>query len=191
MKRITNILTLFTIALFSVSCSNDDNSEDTPAGGDHTYDVSITNGFLAGTDLTGTISNEDFSGMYFDYDGTRVLSLSLGVTASNTSFGGAIVLDNGQSSSLLNDEYDTESGGSTLSVSLTNNGQPLTFVSTSGSCSVSDLQPYGVQGVGIGGATYKLTFTGTFKQANFDGLEEDAPIIQMSGTLHIKKLITD
>lgn len=190
MKNLKNIFAvLFTLALFT-SCSSDD-GESTPVGGDHSYAISITDGFLAETTLSGSVPNEDFSGMYFDYEGSRILNLTLGSTASDFNAGGAVVLTNGQSSSQLNDQYDPESGGSTLLIMFKKDGQSYSFVSTSGSCTVSNLQTYGVQGIGIGGASYKLNFSGSFRQANYDGLDEDAPLVQMGGTLDIKKLVTD
>lgn len=188
MKQLKNIFTvLFATAVFA-SCSSDDNSGDNPVGGDHTYEVSITGGdILTGTNLSGTVSNEDFQGMYFDYGDTTAYSLSLGTTISDFYAGGAVVLANGQSSSQLNAEADTESGGSSLMITFSQNGQSYTFVSTSGNCTVSNLQTYGVTG-GIGGASYKLTFTGTFREENFDGPDEDKPLVQMNGTLDIKKV---
>ncbi len=192
MKNFKSIITLFIAIAFLSSCSSDDNSGgNNPVGGDHTYDISITSGILSGTELEGTVANEDFSGMYFDYQGTKVLNISLGSVASGFNAGGAVVLMNGQSTSQLNDEYDVDSGGSTLIFTFKKDGQDYSFSSISGSCSVSNLQTYGVQGVGVGGASYKLNFSGSFKQANYDGLDEDAPIVQMNGILDIKRLIID
>src|SRR5690606_27433977 len=98
-----------------VSCSGDDNSGDdnNPTGGDHTYSISITDGILAGTSLSGSLPNEDFVGMYYDYDGTSVLSLTLGTVMTDAMVGGAVIMPNGGMTSTLNDEFNTDSGSST------------------------------------------------------------------------------
>ncbi len=189
MKQLKNIFTVFfAVALFA-SCSSDDN---VATGGDHTYSISITGGdILSGTSLSGSLPNEDYYGMYYDYDGTPVLSLTLGTVMADFMIGGSIIMPNGGMTSTLNDEYNTDSGSSTLMVTFKKDGVSYTFGSTSGNCTVSNLQTYGMQGIGIGGASYKLNFSGTFRQENFDGADEDKPLVQMNGTIDIKKLVTN
>lgn len=190
MKQLKNIFTVFFVMAVFASCSSDDNSGDNvDTGGDHTYSISITGGdILSGSSLSGSLPNEDFMGMYYDYDGTPVLSLTLGTVMTDFMIGGAIIMPNGGMTSTLNDEYNTDSGSSTLMVTFKKDAVSYTFVSTSGNCTVSNLQTYGVS-AGIGGASYKLNFSGTFRQENFEGNEEDAPIVQMSGNIDIKKLL--
>ena len=192
MKQLKNIFTVFFALTIFVSCSGDDSpGDDSSAGGDHTYSISITvNNILSGTSLSGSLPNEDYAGMYFNYEGTTTLSLGLGTGTSDFILGGAVVLTNGQMTSPLSDEYDADSGSSTLIVTFKKDGASYTFVSTSGSCTVSNMQTYGVS-AGIGGASFKLNFSGTFRQENFDGPDEDKPLVQMSGNIDIKKLVTD
>jgi hypothetical protein len=192
MKNIKNIFKTIIALTILTSCSSDDSSPDEQlsAGADHTYSVSITDGILSGTNLSGTLPNDEYMGMYYDYDGTSVLSLTLGTVMTDVMIGGAIVMINNQMNSVLNDEYNPDSNGSTLMITFAKNGVPYTFVSISGSCTVSNLNTYSVTG-GIGGASYKLNFSGSFRQENFEGDEQDAPIVQISGNVEIKKLVTD
>lgn len=189
MKHLKNIFSvLFTIALFT-SCSSDDdsNNDDDVVGGDHTYEVSVTSGFLEGTTVSGSVPNQDFIGLYIEDAAENLVFLSQGLQGqSGFIIGGGVSIQDDQPLPLTNNINGFE--GSSLLIVFDQAGETYSFESTSGTCTVTGLNLYpAANGTGI--ASYKLTFTGTFRQANFDGPDEDAPLVQMNGTIDIKRAI--
>ncbi|UPQ78086.1 hypothetical protein M0M57_10675 [Flavobacterium azooxidireducens] len=185
MKHLKNIfLALFIASLFS-SCSSDD-GESTPVGGDHSYDIDITSGFLSGSNISGVVPNSDFIGLYIEDTSQNLISFPMSLSGpSNFTFGGAINIVNGQAST-LNDNYDSL-GGSTLLIVFDKEGETYAFESISGTCSINNLSKSpGAFGTGI--ASYTVNFSGTFRQTNSDEINvEDYPLVQMSGEVMIKQ----
>lgn len=181
------ICTLF-ISVLAQSCSKNEDVNSDIVISDHKYEFKINSGFISGLERKGSIPNKDYSGLYFENQGSEVINVALGNTETEIHVGGAVVLNNDQANSTLNNEYDVNSGGSTLLIQFKESGQDYSFISVSGSITVSNLQKYGVSGTGVYGASYILNFDGLFKQANYQGLDEEAPIVGINGRIDIKKV---
>lgn len=182
MKKIKYLFTAI-IAVMLCSCSDDDGAPgQVTATGDHTYDIEITSGFLAGKTFSGTVPNNDFYPSCIEVD--DITFLSIGWTADVSCFGGVSII-NGQPDPFTDAFNGNE--GTSLGFSFTEGGTTYVFESTSGTCSVSNLQKYG--SLAFSYASYTLNFSGTFRQANFDGPDEDKPLVQMSGTIVAKKVV--
>lgn len=185
MKHLKNIFVALFIATLIASCSSDDDGDSTPAGGDHTYSIEVTSGFLQGTHLSGSVPNQEFIGLYVEDTQQGVVLLTQGLQGeSQFIFGGGVTIKNGQALPLTNtiDGFD----GSSLLIGFEINNETYTFESMSGTCNVNNLSKYSIAS-GTGIASYKLTFSGTFRQANTGGLDEDAPLVQISGTVDVKR----
>lgn len=187
MKHLKNIFSLFlTLALFT-SCSGDDDGDSNPVGGDHTYAIEVTSGFLEGTSLSGSVPNEEFIGLYVEVPEENLLFLTQGLQGqSGFILGGGVSIQNGQPFPLTNTVNGFE--GSSLLVGFDIDNTTYVFESLSGTCAVTNLNKFPAA-TGTGIASYTLTFSGTFRQANTGGLDEDAPLVQMSGTVEIKRAI--
>lgn len=187
MKHLKNIFSvLFTLALFASCSGDDDDGDSNPVGGDHTYDIDITSGFLSGTTISGVVPNSDFIGLYIEDTSQNLISFPMSLAGpSNFTFGGAINIVNEQAS-IMNDNYDSL-GGSTLLIVFDKDGETYAFESISGTCSINNLSKSpGTIGTGI--ASYTVNFSGTFRQTNSDEInEEDYPLVQMSGEVVIKQ----
>lgn len=188
MKHLKNIFSVFfTLALFT-SCSGDDDGEDSnPVGGDHTYAIEVTSGFLEGTSLSGTVPNEAFIGLYVEDTQEDLLFLTQGLQGdSGFIIGGGVSIQNGQPFPLTNTINGFE--GSSLLIGFDVDNTTYTFESLSGTCAVTNLNKFPASN-GTGIASYTLTFSGTFRQANTGGSDEDAPLVQISGTVEIKRAL--
>lgn len=188
MKHSKNIfLVLFITALFSSCSSDDDGGDSNLVGVDHTYDVAVTSGFLEGTNLSGTVPNADYFGLYVEDSQQNLVLLSQGLQGqSGFAIGGSVSVQNGQPFPLTNTTNGFE--GSSLLISFDLVGETYTFESLSGTCSVANLNKFPIAN-GTGIASYKLTFTGVFRQANRGGSDQAAPLVQISGTIEIKKAL--
>jgi hypothetical protein len=188
MKQLKNIFSvLFTLALFTSCSSDDDGGDSNPVGGDHTYAIEVTSGFLEGTSFSGTVPNEEFIGLYVEVEQEDLLFLTQGLQGdSGFIIGGGVSIENGQPFPLTNTINGFE--GSSLLVGFDIGNTTYSFESMSGTCSVTNLNKFpAANGTGI--ASYTLTFSGTFRQANTGGLDEEAPLVQMTGTVEIKRAI--
>lgn len=187
MNYLKTFIIVFTLVLASTSCSSNDDSSDTPAGGDHTYTVEVTSGFLEGTSLSGSVPNAEFIGLYVEDTQEDLLFLSQGLQGdSGFIISGGVSIQNGQPLPLTNNINGFE--GSSLLVGFDIATTTYVFESISGTCTVTNLNTFpAANGSGI--ASYTLNFSGTFRQANTEGPDEDAPLVQMSGTIEIKRAI--
>lgn len=187
MKQFKNIMTLFFVTLIFASCSSNDDSGDTPVGDDHTYVVEVTSGFLEGTSLSGTVPNAEFIGLYVEDAQEDLLFLSQGLQGdSGFIIAGGVSIQNGQPLPLTNNISGFE--GSSLLVGFDIANTTYSFESMSGTCTVTNLNTFpAANGTGI--ARYTLDFSGTFRQANTGGPDENAPLVQMSGTIDIKRAL--
>lgn len=188
MKLFKHIFITFLSLTILASCSSDDDSgNDEVVGGDHTYEVTITSGALQGTTLSGTVPNGEFMGLYVEDAQADLLFLSQGLQGqSGFIIGGGVSIQDGNPLPLTNEADGFE--GSSLLIVFNHAGETYSYESISGTCNVTDLNLYPASNV-TGIASYKLSFTGTFRQANFDGPDEDAPLEQINGTIRIKRAL--
>lgn len=177
---------LFSLVFFT-SCSSEDEGDTNPTGENHTYAIEVTSGFLDGFSLSGSVLNEEFMGLYVEDSQQNLVFLTQGLQGeSGFIISGGVSIVNGQPLPLTNTINGFE--GSSLLVSFDNNGVNYVFESLSGTCTVSNLNKFPTTNT-TGIASYTYTFTGTFRQANTGGADEDAPLVEMSGTIDIKRAI--
>ncbi len=188
MKRLNNMFIILLTLLMITSCSDDDGNNTTPIeAANHTYAIEVTSGFLDGTSLSGTVPNENFIGLYVEDAQENLIFLSQGLQGdSGFIIGGGVAIQNGQAFPLTNTVNGFE--GSSLLVGFDINNVTYTFESLSGTCAITNLnQSPAANGSGI--ASYILNFSGTFRQANTGGPDDEAPVVQMSGTIDIKRAL--
>jgi len=189
MKKNIKHLLILMMSLSFVACSSDDDEDIIQTElEEHSYEFYITEGVHAGKSFVGTLENDEFWPLYYNYPNQNKEKLSIdfnGVNNFNTFIN--LIIEDNQVLPLGYSQSDLEN--SFINIAFLDNGDYPLFRSQSGTVQIENLEIY-TTALGNQTASFTLTFEGLFRQANFLGNTEDAPIIKMNGKIIVKKTDT-
>lgn len=185
---IKNLLILIAVSLSFLACSSDNGNDAEPTQlEEHSYEFYITEGVFAGKSFVGTLENDKLLPLYqkftdqnkekfsIDFNGANNFNTYINVITENNQ-----VLPLGVSQTNLENSF--------VNISFLDNGTYPLFRSESGTAEIDNVEVY-TTALGNQTASYTLIFEGFFRQINFLGNTEDAPIIKVNGKIIIKKSV--